>query len=98
MVETYKRTLFIQNLAEATVKVIIYNDSKWNEGVEIIDKISYKRLTSWNIVTGEESEQLERYLGLEDEETDELHEYLILHFEDGSTATFNNSEVDMIIM
>ena len=50
----------------------------------------YKGIKFWEIVTDEDAEEIEAN-GL----IDEHHEYLVLHFEDGNTATFRNSHVDM---
>lgn len=53
----------------------------------------YKGIKFWEIVTDEDAEALE--VESDGSCIDEYHEYLVLHFEDGDTATFRNSHVDM---
>lgn len=95
MKKTYTRTLFIEDLTKATVKVYINDKPKYDEDSKEIDVLTYTGLTSWDIVTGQDAEELEAK-GMGDL-IDENHEYLVLHFEDGSKATFRNSYVDMFI-
>lgn len=98
MIRTYTGTLMTRDLSKATVKVIMYKGLKYevNNGEEG-EEINYKGVTSWDIIEGgSEAEELEAetdgtYL-------DEYHEYLVLHFEDGTQATFRNSHVVMFII
>ena len=50
---------------------------------------------SWDIITGEDVKEIES--NLNDDEMDELHEYITLNFEDGSEATYRNSHCDIFI-
>lgn len=78
-----------------TVKVVvkIYPECKYTyQGTES-KKVEYDGLVNWEIINGEDAKEIE-------EETDgscidDYHEYLVLHFEDNTTATFRNSYVDM---
>lgn len=55
--------------------------------------VKYDGLVNWEIVTGDDATEI----GLTTDEAsrDPFNEYLVLHFEDGSEATFRNSFVDM---
>lgn len=56
-------------------------------------KVRYDNITSWEIVSGIDAEEIEA--STDRTCIDELHEYLVLHFEDGTESTFRNSHVDM---
>ena len=99
MKNTYTRTLFVNDLSE--VKVIIYITEGCKYTAKSIDDLGEERvveynggLKSWDVVEGgPEAEEIEAYA--DDSCIDEFHEYLVLHFTDGSMATFRNSHVDM---
>lgn len=95
MVKTYERTLFIKNLEDANVKLYLYENSKYAPNAGKEKEINYTGLKSWSIVDGEDAIVIES----ETDESciDENHEYLVLNFVDGTTATFRNSHVDMFI-
>lgn len=97
MKTTYTRTMMIANLEEAQVKVIMFEGNKYtdsNLGREI--EVNYTGLTSWDVISGgEEATELEAQTDAES--VDENHEYLILHFNDGTQATFRNSHCDLFI-
>lgn len=95
MKRTYERTLFHADLREAEVTIYNYgDDTKYKphpDGDRCVT--TYTGVTAWDVIEGgPEAEEIEQS-GL----VDEYHEYLVLHFEDGSTATFRDSHVDMFI-
>ena len=97
MKTTYTGTLFyINNLVEATVKVFIHDIIKY-EDENMGHKVTYTGVKSWDIIQGgEEAKAIE--IDADVESMDPFHEYLVLHFENGDTATFRNSFVDMFII
>ncbi len=98
MKRTYTQTWMMSNekLQQATVKIYIYNADKYTGNITDEKEVRYKGLTAWDVIEGgKEAEEIE---SLTDESgVDEHHEYLVLHFNDGTTATFRNSHVDMCI-
>jgi len=97
MKTTYTGTMMIANLEEAEVKVIMFDGNKYtdsNLGKE--REVNYTGLTSWDVISGgEEASELEAQTDAES--VDENHEYLVLHFNDGTAATFRNSHCDLFI-
>lgn len=97
MIRTYTRTTFIEDLRNALVTIFVTEGVKYNltETRQEI-KVEYKGVTSWDIIEGgKEAEEIEAICDAAS--VDEYHEYLVLHFEDGTTATFRNSHADMFI-
>ena len=85
-----------------TVDVVldIYSECKYTaakEGhTEVFDNcktVTLKGLVDWSIITGDDALEVETHTDGFD--IDDFHEYLELHFEDGTTSTFRNSYVDM---
>lgn len=95
MIKTYEKTLFIENLANANVKIYLYENSKYSGIVGNEKEINYTGLKSWSIINGEDAKAIENET--DGSCIDENHEYLLLNFVDGSRATFGNSHVDMFI-
>ena len=95
MKRTYTRTMFMTNeeLQKATVKLFITEGLKWEDANE--KEVKYTGLKSWSIIDGEDAKQIETETDASC--IDENHEYLVLEFVDGTTATFRNSHVDMFI-
>lgn len=94
---TYEGTWTIskEKLPKATFIIEIFGATKY-EQAEPDNKVEYKGVTSWDIIEGgEEAEAIEAETDASG--ADEYHEYLILHFEDGETATFRNSHIDLRI-
>lgn len=95
MKRTYTGTLMMSNerLQKQTIRIFIYDADKYTGKITEEKEVQYTGLTAWDIIEGgEEAEEIEA-----DGLIDEHHEYLVLHFNDGTTATFRNSHVDMFI-
>ena len=101
MKKTYIGTWMMSNdeLQEATIMIIVYPKDKYSDVHAVnedIKQVTYKGLTAWDIIEGgKEAEEIESETDASG--VDEHHEYLVLHFNDGTTATFRNSHVDMFI-
>lgn len=96
MKTTYTGTLFIQDLTKVTVKLYIHEATKYEAPEDDEIKVEYTGVKAWSIIEGgQEAEEIEA--NTDASGIDENHEYLILHFEDGSEATFRNSHVDMFL-
>lgn len=97
MMRTYTQTFMKSNekLRKAIISIYVFDQPKYEatgDGIEV----QYTGLTAWDIITGgKEAEAIEAETDASG--VDENHEYLVLHFEDGNTATFRNSHVDMCI-
>lgn len=95
MKRTYTGTLMMSNerLQKQTIRIFIYDADKYTGKITEEKEVQYTGLTAWDIIEGgEEAEEIEA-----DGLIDEHHEYLVLHFNDGTTATFRNSHVDMFL-
>ena len=97
MIKTFTRTMFIEDLRNAKVTVYVTDDVKYNlTETSNETKVEYNGITSWDIISGGvEAEKIEAEVDAAS--IDEYHEYLVLHFEDGTQATFRNSHADMFI-
>ena len=75
------------------VKVKVYNGVKYEETSEKVAEIKYKNIKGYEVVTGDRATEI----GLETDENrrDEYNEYLIITLDNGETATFRNSHVDL---
>lgn len=96
MKTTYNRTMLKDNeqLQKATVTLDITTGVKYEADAGEETTVTYTGLTQWSIITGEDALEIEADI----DEIDEYHEYLVLEFNDGTTATFRNSHVDMFIL
>ena len=74
------------------VKVYFYDGIKYDRLSVRVAEYTYK-ITSYYIVGGEKAKQIENETDADG--IDDFHEYLVLELEDGETATFRNSYVDM---
>lgn len=95
MIRSFNQTFMMSNekLQKATVRIFVYNDNKYTGNVTEETEVKYTGLTAWDIIqSGKEAEEIEN-----DGLIDDNHEYLVLHFNNGDTATFRNSYVDMHI-
>ena len=95
MKRTFTRTMFINNeeLQKATIRLYVTEGLKWEDRNE--KEITYTGLKSWSIIDGEDAKAIEAET--DGSCIDEYHEYLVLEFNDGTSATFRNSHVDMFI-
>ena len=97
MIRTYHGTLFVRDLRNATIEVTVYDKPKYEVQDEAGTRINYKGVTSWDIIEGG-AEAAEIEAETDGFCIDEYHEYLVLHFEDGTQATFRNSHAVMFIL
>lgn len=85
---TYGRTV--------NVEVELYSECKYTASEEVFEnsiRVRYNGLVNWEIVTGDDATEIGN--STDENSRDDYNEYLVLHFEDGSEATFRNSYVDM---
>ncbi len=73
--------------------IVMYDGCKYERSSGKETRKEYKDIDYWEIVDREDAKEIED--GSDGSMIDEYHEYLVLHFVDGSTATFRNSHVDM---
>lgn len=96
MKETYTRTKKFKDLTKAIFKIYIYNESKYGRDFDCdVIEWTYTDVTSFDIITAQEAKDIEKEMF---PDFDVYGEYLILHFSDGSQATFRYSYVDMFIL
>lgn len=59
-------------------------------------RVQYDNVESYDLIAGgEEAAEIEAHTDASG--VDEYHEYLVLHFTDGTEGTFRNSHVDMFV-
>lgn len=95
MKKTYTGTLMRPDLTKATVELFITEAVKYESELEEEKAVKYTGVKAWSIVDGEDAEEIESITDASG--VDEYHEYLVLHFANGETATFRNSHVSMFI-
>ena len=84
-------------LQSKNVKVDIYSEVKYTASEEVFENaktVDYSFCGGFDVVNGKEA-------GIENTDgscVDDYDEYVILYFEDGETATFRNSYVDIFPM
>ena len=79
-----------------SVEVELYKECKYTASKETFEnaiRVQYNNLESWEIVTGDDATELGNMT--DENSRDDNNEYLVLHFADGSEATFRNSYCDM---
>ena len=75
------------------VKIEFYDGVKYNLENEKIAKIEYNNIRGYEVVTGDRATEIGNMT--DEASRDEYNEYLIITLENGETATFCNSHVDM---
>lgn len=98
MIRTYNQTWVIskERLPKATFTVLVHKATKYEAEPEDEIEVNYTGVQSLDIIEGgKEAEEIEAETDASG--VDEYHEYLVLHFENGETATFRNSHVDLFI-
>lgn len=73
------------------VKVKVYDDVKYNPKSEKVAEVEYLNIRGMEVKTIEDDEIFAEGF----DETDEYKEYCIITLENGETATFRNSHVDV---
>lgn len=96
MKRTYTRTMMHADLTKVTVEIEVHEALKWEATQEDEKVVTYNGIEAWTIVSDEDAAEIESMTDASG--IDEYHEYLVLHFANGETATFRNSHVDMFIM
>ena len=76
-----------------SVIVKVYNGVKYEAISKKVAEVKYNNIRGYEVATGDRATEI----GLEtdDNSRDEYNEYLIIRLENGETATFCNSHVDM---
>lgn len=97
MKRTYTCTKKFKDLTKATFKLYIYDEPKYGRYFDAdVIEWTYTDVVSFDIIQGgQEAKELEKEM---EPDYDIYSEYLILHFKDGSQATFRYSYVDMYIL
>lgn len=104
MKNTYTQTWMMSNeeLQRATVRLLVYGADKYSGELTVdevedgMHEVKYTGLIAWDVISGgAEAEEIEAQTDASG--VDEHHEYLVLHFNDGTDATFRNSHVDMFL-
>lgn len=82
-----------------TVEIDLYDVCKYTAKAEDFERerrIRYEYCTGFEVISGKDYREQEMIKEIEGQGlVDDLHEYLVLFFEDGETATFRNSYCDM---
>lgn len=98
MKRTFTATTMMTNeeLQQATVRLHVYSVDKYTEDITSERLVTYTGLTAWDVIEGgEEAEEIEA--DMNESDFDEHHEYLVLHFNDGTKSTYRNSHVTMFL-
>lgn len=75
------------------VEIEIYDKCKYEKDSQVKHIQRYDNVKGFEVVTRDKAKEIEDKS--DGSCIDDNHEYLILHFETGETATFRNSYVDM---
>lgn len=78
---------------EFNAELELFDSCKYKQNSNSYTRVKYNNIVNWEIVTGDDAAELEAET--DGSCIDDLHEYLVLHFADGTQATFRNSYTDM---
>ena len=77
------------------VRLKIYDGCKYTNITNKVKEVLYTNIKGFEVVTGERAERI--ISETDGSYIDEFNEYLVIYLEDGNTATFRNSHVDLFI-
>ena len=77
------------------VKIKVYDSCKYVVGSKKVAEVIYRNIKAYEVVTGERATKIENMT--DENSRDEYNEYLVITLNDGDTATFCNSHVDMFV-
>lgn len=75
------------------VKVKIYNGVKYEATSVKVAEVKYNNIRGYEVVTGERATEIGNTT--DEASRDKYNEYLVITLNDGETATFCNSNVDL---
>ena len=78
------------------VKVMVYDGVKYEATSEKVAEVTYNNIRGYEVVTGERAREIENMT--DDVSRDDYNEYLVITLNNGETATFRNSYVDLFII
>lgn len=90
------RTMMKRFTRTKHVELDVYSECKYTANEEVFENqkvVEYDNVIGFEVVTGEQAKEIEAHT--DGSCIDDMHEYLVLYFEDGETSTFRNSYVDM---
>ena len=77
------------------VKIKVYDICKYEADSKKVAEVIYRNIKDYEVVTGDRATEIGNET--DDASRDEYNEYLVITLNDGDTATFCNSHVDMFI-
>ena len=78
------------------VKVKTYNGVKYEATSEKVAEVKYNNIRGYEVVTGEKATEIGNTT--DEASRDKYNEYLVITLEDGETAIFCNSTVDLFMI
>lgn len=75
------------------VKVRVYDECKYSKTSEKIAEVEYYNIRGFEVMTGDRAAEIANETDADGQ--DEYNEYLVIELENGETATFRNSHVDL---
>ena len=71
----------------------VYDKCKYHPESKLAHKVTYDNVTKFEVIRDAAAAEIEAHT--DDSCIDDYHEYLTLYFDDGNTATYRNSYVDL---